>query len=157
MRTMLKVLGIVTFLCASAGIEGQTSWAILGSVRVGQKIQVVEMNNKKHTGNFLSTTDSAITFTEGKAERSLQKADVRSVKLRGQRRMRNVLIGLGAGAGSMALIGGAACASDGSGWGFACAAGGGILGGVVGMTTGAVIPAGDTVIYIAEPQKSSTP
>jgi hypothetical protein len=154
---MLKVLGIVTFLCASADIEGQTSWAILGSVRVGQKIQVVEMNNKKHTGNFLSTTDSAITFTEGKSERSLQKVDVRSVKLRGQRRMRNVLIGLGAGAGSMALIGGVACAPEGSDWGWACAAAGGLLGAAVGMPIGALIPTGDAVVYIAEPQKSSKP
>ena len=157
MQTVLRTLCVLMFLCASACVEGQTSWAVLGGLRVGQKIQIVDMNSKRHNGSFLSATDSAITFTEGKSERSLQKPDVSSVKLRGQRRMRNVLIGLGAGAGSMALIGGAACAPSGTDLGFGCAAGGALLGGVVGAPIGALMPAGDTVIYIADSHKSPKP
>jgi hypothetical protein len=145
------------FLCASTAVEGQTSWAILGGLRVGQKIQITDMNKKKHTGTFLLTTDSAITFLDGKSERSLQKADVRSVDVRGQRRMRNVLVGLGLGAGSMALISGAACAPEGKDWGYACAAAGGLLGAVIGMPIGALMPAGDTTIYIADSSKPPKP
>jgi hypothetical protein len=154
---MLKALCAIAFLCASAAVEGQTSWASLGGLKAGQKIQIIEMNSKKHTGGFLSATDSAITFTEGTAEKSIQKTDVRSVKLHSQRRMRNTLIGLGAGAGSGAAIGAAIC-HDGGGWVTPgeCAGVMGILGAAIGTPIGALIPTEDT-IYITDSHKSPKP
>jgi hypothetical protein len=79
------------FLALSSLSAAQASWKTLNAIEVGQKIQVIEMNSKKHSGTFLSLSDSAITFQEGASERSVQKQDVRSVKLRTQRRFRNAL------------------------------------------------------------------
>ena len=148
MRTMLKLLCIVAFLCASASVKGQNSWASLSGLKVGQKIQIVEMNSKKHSGNFLSASDSAITFTEGSAQKSVQKADVRSVNLQTHKRMRNTLIGAGVGFGSLAWIGGGFGASYGA---SEAATGVALLGGVgalIGAPIGALIPTRDTIYNV---------
>lgn len=149
MRTTLKVLCIVAFLCASAAVEGQTSWASLSSLKVGQKIQIIEMTSKKHTGSFVSASDSAIVFTEDSAEKSLQKTEVRSVKLQTNRRLRNTMIGLGAGAGAGAALGAATTSSDGiiGGRGFGAAMVG-TAGAFVGAVTGALIPTHNTVYSV---------
>jgi hypothetical protein len=150
MRTRLKVLCVLAFLCASAVVEGQTSWAGLAGLKVGQKIQIIEMTSKKHSGTFLSVSDSAITFTEGKAEKSIQKADVRSVKLLTHRRMRNTLIGAGVGFGALAWVGGVFGASYGT---AEAATGVALLGGVgalIGAPIGALVPTQNTV-YNANP------
>src|SRR6476660_7877044 len=113
MRMILPVLVILAFSCASAALDAQSSWANLNGLKVGQKILVIEENSKKHSGTFLSVSDSAITFRESTGERSVQKADVRRVKLRNQRRLRNTLIGTGVGAGAGAVLGAATAPSDG--------------------------------------------
>ena len=148
MRTMLKVLGIVAFLCASASVEGQNSWSSLSGLKPGQKIQIIEMNSKKHSGIFLSASESAITFTEGSAEKSIPKTGVRSVKLQSRRRMRNILIGVGTGFGACAGIGAAYGSSDGA---KGVAYGVGVLGGVgalIGAPIGALIPVQDSVYNV---------
>jgi len=72
---------------------------------MGQKIQVVEFNAKKHSGTFESASDSAIIIRDASGEASLQKQDVRSVELLGSNhRMRHTLIGAGVGAGAGAAI-----------------------------------------------------
>lgn len=149
MRTTLKVLFIVAFVCASVAVEGQASWAGLSSLKAGQKIQIIEMTSKKHTGSFVSASDSAIMFTEGSAQKSLQKAEVRSVKLRTNRRLRNALIGLGSGAGVGAALGAATTSSDGiiGGRGFGAAVVG-TAGAFVGAVTGLLIPTHGTVYSV---------
>ena len=156
MRTMQKMLCALAFLCASAGVEGQTTWAVLSGLKVGQKIQIIEMNSKKHSGTFLSASDSAITFTEGSAEKSIQKADVRRVKLVTYRRMRNSLIGFGAGAGAGAAIGAAMCAHDTWVGPGGCAAVIGGFGAIVGTPIGALMPT-DSTIYVADSRKPQKP
>jgi hypothetical protein len=133
------------FLALSSLSAAQASWKTLNAIEVGQKIQVIEMNSKKHSGTFLSLSDSAITFQEGASERSVQKQDVRSVKLRTQRRFRNALIGAGVGGGIGGALG-AAAAGDG---GFvsrpAAAAVMGTMFAVIGASIGAVLPTRNTV------------
>jgi len=145
MRMILPVLVILAFSCASAALDAQSSWANLNGLKVGQKILVIEENSKKHSGTFLSVSDSAITFRESTGERSVQKADVRRVKLRNQRRLRNTLIGTGVGAGAGAVLGAATAPSDGFfGKGYA-AAFVGTAGGAVGSAIGVLLATHNTV------------
>jgi hypothetical protein len=150
MRIALALLCVLTFSCASATLGAQSSWKNLNGVKVGQKIQVIEMDSTKHSGTFLSFSDSAITFREGTGERSVQMRDVRTVKLQNQRRLRNTLIGTGVGAGSGAILGAATTPSEGFsiGKGYA-AAFVGTAGAAVGAAIGVLLPTRKTV-YKAE-------
>ena len=160
MRSALALLCVFVFSCASVAQSGQSSWRGLGGLNVGQKIQIIETNSKKHTASFVSVTDSAITFTEGSAERSLQKAEVRSVKLHGHRRMRNALIGREWAAAPCGgwrgdefsitqMVGTLASRGD-------CALVMGAFGALIGAPIGALIPT-DNTIYLAESHKSPRP
>lgn len=149
MRSVMSLLCVLIFSCSSLAQTGQSSWTTLGGLNVGQKIQVIEMNSTKHSGTFLSLSDSVITFREGASERSVQKHDVRSVKLQNQRRLRNTLIGLGVGAGAGAVLGAATAPSDGFlfGKGYA-AAFVGTAGAVVGTAIGVLLPTHNTVYSV---------
>ena len=109
---MRSVLIALLFLAVSAVSAAQPTWTNLSKLKPGQKIQIVEKDAKKHSGTFLALSETAITFTEGTSERSIQKADVRSVKLQNKRRLRNTLIGTGLGAGTGAALGAATAPSD---------------------------------------------
>jgi hypothetical protein len=149
MRFMLPMLGILAFSCASATLNSQSSWRNLNGLAAGQKIQVIEKNSTKHSGTFLSVSDTAIVFQERSGERSVQKPDVRSVNLRNHRRLRNALIGTGVGAGVGAALGAATAPSDGfiGGKGFA-AAFVGTAGAVVGTPIGLLMPTHNTVYRV---------
>jgi len=141
---LLFVLGIS---CASIVRSQQPSWANLSGLKVGQKIQVVEFNAKKHSGTFESASDSAIIIRDASGEASLQKQDVRSVELLGgNRRLRHTLIGAGVGAGAGAAI----CAGAWESRGFlggkgTGAAVGAVIGVLSGSIVGAALPAHDKV------------
>ena len=78
----------------------QASWSNLSVLRPGQEIQVVGMTSKKHSGNFASISDTAISYRETNGEQSIPKQDVLSVKLMEHKhRLRNTLIVAGVGAG----------------------------------------------------------
>jgi hypothetical protein len=150
MRNMLSFLCVLGISCASFAQTGQSSWANLNGLNVGQKIQVVEMTAKKDSGTFLSVSDSAISFKDSGGEKSVQRTDLRSVKLMSNRRLRHTLIGTGVGAGAGAGICGAAWESHGflGGKGTGAAVGAG-LGGLSGLIIGVLLPAHDTTIYSA--------
>jgi hypothetical protein len=146
MRKMLLLLFILGISGASLAQNRQASWTNLRGLQVGDKIQVVEMNSKKHSGTFLAVSDSAVSFKESAGEMSVQRADVRSVKLRTRRRLRNTLIGAAAGGGSLAALC-AATSGDGTGFlsrGFAAAAGAAV-GIVIGAPIGFVLPTQNTI------------
>lgn len=149
MRIMLQVLGILALTCASTSLGGQSSWTSLNGLNAGQKLQVIEKNSTIHSGTFLSVSDSAITFREGNGERSVQKPDVRSVKLQNQRRLRNVLIGAGVGGGACAVFGAGTAGDRGFISRPAAAAVGGLLGAIVGAPVGLVISTHNTVYSAA--------
>jgi hypothetical protein len=108
MRKILFLICVLGIPCASWARTNQASWTNLGALHAGQKIQVVEMNLKKHSGAFVNVSDTAISYRETAGEQIIQKQDVRSVKLMENRhRLRNTLIGAAVGAGVGAVIGAA--------------------------------------------------
>ncbi len=79
----------------------ETEWGNLQQLRVGQKIEVVDTNLKKHKGTFLSFSEEAISLRVKKEEVAVQREDVFRVSLREKsKRLRKVLIGLAIGTGA---------------------------------------------------------
>jgi len=151
MRNTLLLGCVVGICCASVAQNSQSSWTNLSGLHAGQKIQIVEMNSKKHTGIFESVSDSAISVKDTSTEMSLRRQDVRSVKLLGGgHRLRNTLIGLGVGAGAGAGISAAAWESHGfiGGKGVG-AAFGAAIGGFGGIIVGALLAAHDTIYHVS--------
>jgi 'Cold-shock' DNA-binding domain len=157
--TVKKIL----FLICIAGISraslaqtNQESWSNLSALRPGQKIQVVEMTSKKHSGLFASVSDTAISYRETTGEQSIQKQNVLSVKLmENKHRLRNTLIVAAAGAGVGAVIGAAVykpCSTS-----FCLDVGGRALptgigaafGGVGGAIVGALLPSHSTIYGVS--------
>jgi outer membrane lipoprotein SlyB len=151
MRSLFFLLCVLGLPCVSAAQTNHASWALLNGLQPGQKIQLVDTASKKHTGTFLRVSDTAVSFSESNGEQSIQKQDVRSVKLmKNSHRLRNTAIGLLAGAGVGAAIGAAAfhgCSPQdffciGSGGGAAIV---GVMGGAAGAVVGALVPSHDTI------------
>ena len=139
----IPVLLCVLGLSCASGAQTNRAWANLSALQAGQKVQIVDMNSKKHSGAFVSVSDKAISYQEAAGEQMIQKQDVRSVKLmENKHRLRNTLIGGAVGAGAGAGIAAAAdhpCSSQGfciDPIGRGGAAG---IGAVVGFVGGAVV------------------
>jgi hypothetical protein len=108
MRKTLFLMCVLGMDCALAAQTNLTSWANLSALQSGQRIQVVDMNSKKHFGTFVNASDTAISYQEAGGEQTTQKQDVRSVKLMEHgHRLRNTLILGAVGAGVGAGIGAA--------------------------------------------------
>src|SRR5271167_2734174 len=108
MRKILLLICVLGTSCTSWAQSNAASWGNLNTLQVGQRIQVVGMTSKKHSGNFLSISDTAISYRETTGEQSIPKQDVLSVKLMEHKhRLRNTLIVAGVGAGVGAGIGAA--------------------------------------------------
>jgi hypothetical protein len=92
---MRKVLFPICALGISCGAWAQTkqsSWTNLDGLHAGQRIQVVEMNSKKHSGTFVTVSDTAITYQEPAGEWAIQHRDVRNVRFtKNNHRLRNRL------------------------------------------------------------------
>jgi hypothetical protein len=152
--SLLFVLGLS---CTAFAQKDKASWADLSGLRPGQKIQVVEMNSKQHSGYFVSASDTAISYRETTDEHSIQKQDVSRVKLpENKHRLRNTLIVAGVGVGVGAAIGAASykpcstssfCLNIG---GRALPTGiGAVLGGVGGAVVGVLLPSHRTVYQVS--------
>jgi hypothetical protein len=145
MQKILLLISVLQIPCALWAQTNQSSWTNLSALHAGQKIQVVEMNSKKHSGTFVIVSDTAITYQEPTGERAIQHQNVRSVNLmKNNHRLRNTLIGAGVGGGVGAGIG-AATFSPCSSQSFCIQPGGrGLpagIGAVVGLVGGAVVGA----------------
>ncbi len=147
MRKILFLICILGISCASLAQTDQASWAKLSALRQGQKIQVVDVTSKKHTGVFTSVSDTSISYKENATEQTTERHDVRSVKLMEKsHRLRNTLIGAGVGAGAGAGITAAAWEDNGFfGGKGAGAAVGAVIGGVSGAVIGSLLPAHSTI------------
>lgn len=134
--------------------SNSTSWSRLSGLQPGQAIQVVDTASKKYSGTFVSASDTAMTIQETSTQQSLQKQDVRSVKLmqtKSSYRARNALIfgaiGAGAGAGIGAAVGSSNCFGCKKSRGAGIGAGVGVI---IGAIVGAVLPThGGTTVYKA--------
>jgi hypothetical protein len=167
MRKTLFLLCIFGLPGASLAQTIQLSWANLSALQAGQNIQVTDTASKKHSGTFASASDTALAYRDTSGEHSIQKQDVRSVKLTANKhRGRNTLIGgavggaVGAGVGAaigaathqgcapgafcLDIIGEGGSAGIGAALGFL---GGAITGGVVG----ALLPSHSTIYSVNPP------
>ena len=150
MRKILFLLCIFGLSCI-AFAQDKTAWSSLTGLHAGQKIEIVETNSKKHSGTFVSSSDTAITYSESPGEHSIEKQDVRSVKLlEHQRRPRHVLIGAAIGAGVGAAVTAAGWENHGyvGGKGVGAAVGAAI-GGITGAVVGALLPTHSTIYNVA--------
>jgi hypothetical protein len=143
MRKILFLICVLGLSCVSLAQVDQASWANLDELRTGQNIQVVEIASKKHSGVFVSVSDTAITYRDTAGQQTAQKLDIRSVKLmENTHRLRNTFIGAGVGAAVVGGMGAAtSCSTDhcflGRGVGTAIGA---VIGGVGGAIVGVLLP-----------------
>ncbi len=139
MRKTLFLICVLGLPCVSWAQPNRASWANLSALQAGQKIQIVEINSKRHSGTFINVSDAAIMYREAAGERTIQKQDVRSVRLmENNHRLRNTIIGCAVGAGAGAGI----TAGTWENHGFAGGKGtGAVVGAVIGFVAGAVVGA----------------
>jgi len=108
MRSTIIALCVLGMPYLSSAQAAASSWANVSTLRLGQKIQVVQINSKKVSGTFLNVSDSGITLKEKASEKPIERPDVRIVRLmKNKHRLRNTLLGAGIGAGAGAGIGAA--------------------------------------------------
>ena len=157
MRKISVLLFVLGLSCAAFAQTDRASWANLSGLQPGQRIQVVGITSKKHSGNFVSISDTAISYRETNGEQSISKQDVVSVKLlEHKHRLRNTLIVAGVGAGVGAGIGAAlhkSCSSQSfclDIGGAALPAGvGAVVGGLGGAVVGALLPSHTTIYQVS--------
>jgi hypothetical protein len=160
MRTLWLLICVLGIACASWAKTDQASWGNLAALQVGQKIQIVEINSKKHSGTFVNVSDGAILYKDSGGEQTIQKQDVRSVKLmKNKHRLLNTLVLGGVGAGVGAGIGAATYHPCPPSQGFCLDIGGrelptaigGGIGFVGGAVVGALLPSHTTIYRVNLP------
>jgi hypothetical protein len=127
----------------------QGSWSDLRGLKVGQGIEVIESNMKRHGGEFANVSDEGLTLRAKGSDVFVKREDiVRVSTASGVRRGEHAVIGLVVGAAVGAAIGAAA----GSSTGFLGGSSRGItalvgvaIGAPSGATVGATIPAHVTI------------
>jgi hypothetical protein len=148
MRKLLFLICVLGMPCTSWAQNNPASWESLNTIPAGEKIQLVEMNSKKVSGTFVSVSDVAISLQEEAGQQTIQRQDVRSVKLmKRQDLVRNTLIvgavGAGIGAGLGAGTYGSSpkcCATRGQIAGLSA-----LIGFVGGAIVGALVPDHKTI------------
>jgi hypothetical protein len=151
MQKTLLSLAVLSLPCVSLAQANPTQWSNLNSLHSGQKIQITDTQSRKHSGTFDSASDTAISYSEATGDHSIEKQDVRSVKLlEHQRRLRHTLIGAGIGAGAGAAVTAAGWENNGFlGGKGAGAAVGAVIGGISGAVVGALLPTHSTIYNVA--------
>jgi hypothetical protein len=108
MRNRLFLICVLGISCASWAQGDRASWINLSTLYPGEKIQVVEMNSKKHSGTFVNFSEAAIVYQDDAGGQTIPKGDVRRVRLmENKHHLRNAVIGGAVGAGVGAGIGAA--------------------------------------------------
>jgi hypothetical protein len=99
------LMAVPHWLCSAQIAE--ESWDNLRQLRAGEKIEVVDAKMKSYTGEFATYTPEAISLRGRGRDLTVARAEVASVKRRGEsHRGRNIL--LGAAIGAAAGLAGAA-------------------------------------------------
>ena len=156
MRKSLLLICVLGLSCVSWAQTNRASWSNLSGLQAGQKIQIVDMNSKKHSGTFVSVSGTALSYQDSPDVQTIQKQDVHSVKLmKNKHRLRNALIGGAVGAGAGAGIGAATshpCSSQSfcvQPIGRGGAAGiGAVVGFVGGAVVGVLLPSHETIYVV---------
>ena len=106
MRTLK--MGLFVWLLATGLGFAQTAedaWDNLKQLRMGQKVEVVDMNLKSLKGSFTDLSEQGISIQTDEGEKVINRASVLRVSVRGGKRARNAWIGLAVGGGAGAAIG----------------------------------------------------
>jgi hypothetical protein len=97
--THLTLFGLIFSIALAPAVNAQgADWSTLKQLRIGQKIQVVDMKLKSIEGEFTGLSGDTLSVRQGKKELTFARGDVLRVGLRGGGRLRNSLIGLTIGA-----------------------------------------------------------
>ena len=168
MRNLYQIIFGILLLAdiAAAQVSGkpparnpEQSWDNLRTLRVGEKVQLVDQKLRSQNGTFASVSDESITVQAGKDSVTIQRADVFRVssRERGHSRGRNALIGLAVGGLGGLGLGVAMAASRAEGVPLAAElAGMPLFFGGIGAGVSAALPAGRPTIYWAERRKDQT-
>ncbi len=166
MRNIWFLICILGIACAAWAQGDKDSWTNLSVLHPGQKIQIVEMNSKKHSGIFVSFSETAILYQDTAGGQTIPRQEIRRVRLtENKHRLRNILIGGLVGAGVGAAIGAGVfhgCTPNNSSGQFPNCVGVSIgrgegaaiiapIGFLAGALVGAFVP-GHQTIYRARPQ-----
>ena len=93
----LCVCAIVAVVAAGLPLSAQ-SWEMLRGLKPGDRVKVQEAGGQEHSGTLRTVSADAISLAVGKGEVAIEKAKVRTVKVRASgRRVRNLLIGAAIG------------------------------------------------------------
>lgn len=96
MKSLLLALASVGLVLAASASKG---WENLGRLNPGAPIEVVT-GSRGETGEFAASSSESLTIRTPGGERKFLRPEVVQVVARGQsRRARNLLIGIGVGAG----------------------------------------------------------
>jgi hypothetical protein len=139
---------VMAWVSWGAGAKPSSNWENLSILRPGEKIQVMDTAQKKHSGRFSSVTNTAIVLHEKRGDETIQRENVARVTA-GSHHARNALIGAAVGAGAGAGAGAASgqCKSGcigGISRGDVVGVSAG-LGAIVGAVIGAILPAHNTI------------
>ncbi|HXO00145.1 MAG TPA: hypothetical protein VN881_13800 [Candidatus Acidoferrales bacterium] len=154
MRKLWVLFCVLAMPFVSFAQTNQSAWEKLSALGAGHRIQVVEMNSQKVSGTFVSVNDTGMSLQAAGGEQTIQRQDVRVVKLmENKHRIRNAAVGAAVGAGVGAGAGAAAGRGNGNSGGFDFAAqGAGIgagAGAVIGAIVGALLPCHETLYRAA--------
>ena len=84
-------------LACAFPLYGQT-WEAVTGLQPGDRVQVIDKAGTTYNGSLLSVSGEAIRVMSGKNEVSIERRQVRRVKVRSSsRRLRAALIGIGVG------------------------------------------------------------
>ncbi len=144
--SLLSPLLLVT-LASALFAQAPANWDVVKKIDAGKQIRVRLADGRSVRGEFESATDDAVIVSTTKSQETLPRTTIAKVSSKGKsHRLRNTLIGLGAGAGAGLIFGSVAdseCANEGCFFGksfgkelFTPA------GALIGVLIGAVIPTG---------------
>ena len=160
MRQLIQVTGSILLLASIAGAQStEQSWDNLGTLRAGEKVQVVDQKLRSQDGTFVSVSDDAITIQARKDSVTIQRVDVYRVssRERGHSRGQNTLMGLAVGGLAGLGLGVVMAANHAEDVPIAAElAGMPLLFGGIGAGVSAALPAGHPTIYRAERRKDQT-
>ncbi len=150
---MRELILVAAFLWSALPVAAQSTgdWTGVTELRKGQRIEIVDMKLAKTRGALVGASSDAVIVLADGGEKTILREDVLRVSTpSGVKRLRNALIGLGAGAAIGAAIGAASYSGDDEG---TITAAGFFIGLGAGTGIGASIP-GSRTIYRATKRKS---
>jgi hypothetical protein len=147
MKVTRAVAVLLVLALAAAAQSAPQNWNNVKAITAGTEVRV-NVGTRRVTGQFQSAMDDALVINSRTGQETLTRQEVLRVSVKKQgKRARNTLLGLGIGAGAGLGIGAIADARAAACDGFICLKGlgkfaGTIIGAILGLATGALIPTG---------------